>query len=88
MIQIVINGKFRIAEAGQTLLDVAKVCGEQIPSLCGLNRSGEKIACDLCVVEVEVEGEGNRRACELKVYEGLNVNPPIVKRLLHIAVMH
>ncbi|MBV7300992.1 2Fe-2S iron-sulfur cluster-binding protein [Enterovibrio paralichthyis] len=56
MIQIVINGKFRIAEAGQTLLDVAKVCGEQIPSLCGLNRSGEKIACDLCVVEVEVEG--------------------------------
>ncbi len=72
MIQIVINGKFRIAEAGQTLLDVAKVCGEEIPSLCGLNRSGEKIACDLCVVEVE--GEGNRRACELEVYEGLNVN--------------
>ncbi|EEZ00207.1 formate dehydrogenase-O major subunit [Vibrio sp. RC586] len=72
MIQIIINGKYRIVEAGQTLLQAAKVCGEEIPSLCGMNRSGEKIACDLCVVEVE--SGGVRRACELEVYNGLTVN--------------
>ncbi len=36
-----------------------------------MNRSGEKIPCDLCVVEVE--SGGPRRACELEVYNGLTV---------------
>ncbi|HFQ5297467.1 TPA: formate dehydrogenase subunit alpha [Vibrio vulnificus] len=72
MIQIVIDGKYRIVEAGQTVLQAAKVCGVEIPSLCGMNRSGEKIPCDLCVVEVE--SGGTRRACELEVYNGLTVN--------------
>ncbi|MDK2614187.1 formate dehydrogenase subunit alpha [Vibrio vulnificus] len=71
MIQIVIDGKYRIVEAGQTVLQAAKVCGVEIPSLCGMNRSGEKIPCDLCVVEVE--SGGPRRACELEVYYGLTV---------------
>ncbi|ENT6849491.1 formate dehydrogenase subunit alpha [Vibrio vulnificus] len=71
MIQIVIDGKYRIVEAGQTVLQAAKVCGVEIPSLCGMNRSGEKIPCDLCVVEVERGGP--RRACELEVYNGLTV---------------
>lgn len=71
MIQIVIDGKYRIVEAGQTVLQAAKVCGIEIPSLCGLNRSAEKIACGLCVVEVE--SGGIRRACELEVYNGLSV---------------
>ncbi|EGQ9973147.1 formate dehydrogenase subunit alpha [Vibrio vulnificus] len=71
MIQIVIDGKYRIVEAGQTVLQAAKVCGVEIPSLCGMNRSGEKIPCDLCVVEVE--SGGTRRACELEVYNGLTV---------------
>ncbi|OJI36206.1 Formate dehydrogenase H [Vibrio vulnificus] len=71
MIQIVIDGKYRIVEAGQTVLQAAKVCGGEIPSLCGMNRSGEKIPCDLCVVEVE--SGGPRRACELEVYNGLTV---------------
>ncbi|EIX4884942.1 formate dehydrogenase subunit alpha [Vibrio vulnificus] len=71
MIQIVIDGKYRIVEAGQTVLQAAKVCGVEIPALCGMNRSGEKIPCDLCVVEVE--SGGPRRACELEVYNGLTV---------------
>ncbi|EHY9870313.1 formate dehydrogenase subunit alpha [Vibrio vulnificus] len=71
MIQIVIDGKYRIVEAGQTVLQAAKVCGVEIPSLCGMNRFGEKIPCDLCVVEVE--SGGPRRACELEVYNGLTV---------------
>lgn len=54
MIEIVIDGKYRIVEEGLTLLEAAKVCGVEIPSLCGMNKSNEKIPCDLCVVEVEV----------------------------------
>ena len=50
MIQIVIDGKYRIVEQGQTVLEAANTCGVEIPSLCGLNRSGDKIPCDLCVV--------------------------------------
>ena len=72
MIQIVIDGKYRIVEQGQTVLEAANTCGVDIPSLCGLNRSGEKIPCDLCVVEVE--SGGMQRACELDVYQGLTVN--------------
>lgn len=71
MIQIVIDGKYRIVEQGQTVLEAANTCGVEIPSLCGLNRSGDKIPCDLCVVEVE--SGGTKRACELEVYNGLTV---------------
>ncbi|MFQ0974894.1 formate dehydrogenase subunit alpha [Vibrio campbellii] len=71
MIEIVIDGKYRIVEKGLTLLEAAKVCGVEIPSLCGMNKSNEKVPCDLCVVEVE--SGGTKRACELEVYRGLNV---------------
>lgn len=71
MIQIVIDGKFRIVEQGQTVLEAAKTCGLEIPSLCGLNKTGDKIPCDLCVVEVD--GVGMTRSCELEVSNGLNI---------------
>ncbi|MGF1697184.1 formate dehydrogenase subunit alpha [Vibrio lamellibrachiae] len=71
MVQIVIDGKFRIVEEGQSLLEASKVCGLEIPSLCGLNKSSDKIPCDLCVVEVE--SGGMKRSCEMEVYDGLNV---------------
>ncbi|CAE6918229.1 Belongs to the prokaryotic molybdopterin-containing oxidoreductase family [Vibrio sp. B1REV9] len=71
MIEIVIDGKYRIVEEGLTLLEAAKVCGVEIPSLCGMNKSDEKVPCDLCVVEVE--SGSTKRACELEVYRGLNV---------------
>ncbi|MDF2152910.1 formate dehydrogenase subunit alpha [Vibrio sp. CAU 1672] len=70
MIEIIIDGKYRIVEEGLTLLEAAKVCGVEIPSLCGMNKSNEKVPCDLCVVEVE--SGGTKRACELQVYHGLN----------------
>lgn len=72
MIQIVIDGKYRVVEEGLTLLEAAKVCGVEIPSLCGANKTDEKIPCDLCVVEVE--SGGVKRSCELEVYNGLSVN--------------
>ncbi len=71
MVQIVIDGKFRIAEQGQTVLEVAKNCGLEIPSLCGLNKTTDKVPCDLCVVELE---NGDiQRSCEIEVSNGLNV---------------
>ncbi|WP_394245554.1 formate dehydrogenase subunit alpha [Vibrio astriarenae] len=72
MIQIVIDGKYRVVEEGLTLLEAANVCGVEIPSLCGANKTDEKIPCDLCVVEVE--SGGVKRSCELEVYNGLSVN--------------
>ncbi|MFA0013181.1 formate dehydrogenase subunit alpha [Vibrio lentus] len=71
MIQIVIDGKFRIVEQGQTVLEAAKTCGLEIPSLCGLNKTADKVPCDLCVVEVD--GVGMTRSCELEVSNGLNI---------------
>ncbi|MEL7292385.1 MAG: formate dehydrogenase subunit alpha [Pseudomonadota bacterium] len=71
MIEIVVDGKYRIVDPNMTLLEAAHICGVDIPSLCGLNKSGHKIPCDLCVVEVE--GSTMQRACELKVRRGLNV---------------
>ena len=71
MIQIVIDGKFRIVEQGQTVLEAAKICGLEIPSLCGLNKTTDKIPCDLCVVEID--GVGMKRSCELEVSNGLNI---------------
>ncbi|MEZ9016979.1 formate dehydrogenase subunit alpha [Vibrio lentus] len=71
MIQIVIDGKYRIVEQGQTVLEAAKTCGLEIPSLCGLNKTADKVPCDLCVVEVD--GVGVTRSCELEVSNGLNI---------------
>lgn len=71
MIQIVIDGKYRIVEQGQTVLEAAKTCGLEILSLCGLNKTADKVPCDLCVVEVD--GVGVTRSCELEVSNGLNI---------------
>ncbi|WP_261816937.1 formate dehydrogenase subunit alpha [Vibrio gallicus] len=71
MVQIVIDGKYRVVNSDLTLLEAAQVCGVEIPSLCGANKSNEKLPCDLCVVEVE--SGGIQRSCELKVYSGLKV---------------
>lgn len=69
--KIIINGKPLEVEAKQTLLNAAKLHQIEIPSLCGLNDQGNKIPCDLCVVE---QKDGSRhRACELEVTEGLEV---------------
>ncbi len=71
MVEIIIDGKYRIVEEGLTLLEAAKVCEVEIPSLCGMNKSDEKVPCDLCVVELE--NGSTQRACELQVSRGLNV---------------
>ncbi|CAH6817098.1 Formate dehydrogenase-O, major subunit [Vibrio chagasii] len=81
MIQIVIDGKFRIVEQGQTVLEAAKTCGLEIPSLCGLNKTADKVPCDLCVVEVD--GMGVTRSCELEVVNGLNITTQSKQLTVH-----
>ncbi|UJF17396.1 formate dehydrogenase subunit alpha [Vibrio sp. SS-MA-C1-2] len=62
MVQVVLDGTQIQVTENTTLLKVATDNNIEIPSLCGQNRDGEKIPCDLCVVEVE--GQGKVRACE------------------------
>lgn len=74
MINLTINGLDARAEEGQTILEVAKFYGLEIPTLCyneGLSRFG---GCRLCLVEI---GEGPKAkivsSCTYPVEEGLVV---------------
>ncbi|MCG7586951.1 FAD-dependent oxidoreductase, partial [Photobacterium sp. OFAV2-7] len=71
MINVTIDGQAVVVDDQQTLLEAATQCQIDIPSLCGLNKNGEKVPCELCVVEVE--GQGTKRACEIHPSEGMNV---------------
>ncbi|KLV03414.1 formate dehydrogenase [Photobacterium aquae] len=69
MSNVTIDGKVIAVNGQQTILDVANTHQIEIPSLCGLNRNGEKVPCDLCMVEVE--GQGMMRACEANADAGM-----------------
>ncbi|MBL1416341.1 MAG: FAD-dependent oxidoreductase, partial [Moritella sp.] len=71
MINVTFNGQIFSVNAHQTLLEVATDCHVDIPSLCGLNKHGEKVPCDLCVVDIA--GQGIQRACEMTPVEGMAV---------------
>ncbi|WP_064608856.1 formate dehydrogenase subunit alpha [Photobacterium sp. J15] len=71
MNNVTIDGQVVAVDSQQTLLEAATQCQIEIPSLCGLNKDGEKVPCGLCVVEVE--GQGIQRACEIKPFEGMKV---------------
>ncbi len=71
MINVTFNGQQFTVNAQQTLLEVAADCDIDIPSLCGLNKSGEKVPCDLCVVDIA--GQGIKRACEVQPAEGMAI---------------
>jgi NADH dehydrogenase/NADH:ubiquinone oxidoreductase subunit G len=71
-ISINLNGRQVTAESGQTILNVARENGIEIPTLCYLEDLPPYGACRLCVVEVE----GSRTlvgACHTPVAEGMVV---------------
>jgi len=71
-VQLTINGNQVEAQAGQTVLDVARENGIYIPTLCYHQRLGGGGACRLCMVDVE--GVKNLVAsCVYPVREGLVV---------------
>jgi len=76
-INIKIDGKAIKVKPGTTVLDAAKECGINIPTLCYMNLKDLGIkhdpgGCRMCVVEVE--GRNNLApSCVTKVYEGMDV---------------
>lgn len=70
--EIILNGKKVSANVGETILDVAKRNGVNIPTLCFLKEVGATSNCRMCLVEVK--GQRNLvTACSFKVYEGMEV---------------
>jgi formate dehydrogenase major subunit len=71
-INFTLNGEAVAAEQGQTLLDVAKQQGIEIPHLCYSEREGSDGNCRACVVEVDGERVLAPSCCRQPA-EGMNV---------------
>ena len=70
--EITVNGKVCECEEGQTILDVARANGFNIPTLCHLQGLAPTGACRICVVEVE--GQRNlAAACSTPAAQGMVV---------------
>jgi bidirectional [NiFe] hydrogenase diaphorase subunit len=72
VVTLTLNDELVSAQAGQSLLEVIKERGLEIPTLCHLEGLSERGGCRLCLVEVE----GNSKllpACVTPVQEGLVV---------------
>jgi len=82
---ITLNGMVVPVEEGQTILDVAKANGVNIPTLCHLDMASIKMvnkvgSCRICMVEVE--GRMNLMpACVTKPWDGMVVNTNTVKAI-------
>ncbi|MGR5142319.1 formate dehydrogenase subunit alpha [Photobacterium sp. DNB23_23_1] len=63
MSNVTIDGQVLATDGQLSILELAQQFEIEIPSLCGLNKNGEKVPCDLCVVDIE--GQGIHRACEV-----------------------
>ncbi len=70
--RITVNGRQLEAEAGQTVLEVARQNGVYIPALCFHPRTGKAGRCRACVVEVEGV-RGLKESCALPVKDGMVV---------------
>ena len=56
-IEFFLDGKAVTAEAGQTVMDVAKANGINIPGLCGEKRISKTTSCFVCVVKDKKTGK-------------------------------
>ncbi len=71
-ITLTLNGREVQAQPGQTILEVARAQGVDIPTLCYDTRLEAYGACRMCLVEVE-GARGPMAACGTKVSEGMKV---------------
>jgi bidirectional [NiFe] hydrogenase diaphorase subunit len=72
VVTLTMNGQAMTATAGQTLLEVAREHGVDVPTLCHLDGTSDVGACRLCLVELA----GSPRlfpACVTKATEGMVV---------------
>jgi len=75
MVNIIIDGRNIEAEEGQTILEVAREEGIDIPTLCYHEAVSSAGACRMCVVEVGKGGRGKIVAsCLYQVEEGMEVD--------------
>ena len=72
VVNLTLNGQEVQARPGQTILEVAREAGVDIPTLCHDPRLEPYGACRLCLVEVE-GARGPMAACGAKVSEGMKV---------------
>ena len=72
VVNLTLNGQEVQARPGQTILEVARETGVDIPTLCHDPRLEPYGACRLCLVEVE-GARGPMAACGAKVSEGMKV---------------
>ena len=76
LVNITIEGQTYQVEKGLTILEAAKKCGYDIPSLCAFNHGECSLAsCRVCLVEAQ-EGKGPFRlvaSCVYPVSDGMNV---------------
>ncbi len=82
---ITIDGKRIKAKKGQTILEVAKEQGIEIPTLCYHSDLEIRASCRICVVEIKGR-EGLHPACATKTEEGMEIitESPKVKRTIKI----
>jgi len=79
--QLSINGKIYTAKDGQTVLDIAKENGIEIPTLCYHPDLTPKASCRLCLVEIKGK-RGLYTSCSTKAEDGMEVltdSPKIIK---------
>ena len=72
VVNLTLNGREVQARPGQTILEVARENGVDIPTLCHDPRLEPYGACRLCLVEVE-GARGPMASCGAKVTEGMKV---------------
>ncbi len=73
MLKVKINGNEYIGEKGQTILDIAKSNGVEIPTLCHHEKVKPYGSCGLCVVEIKGFGK-LARACATEAADGMDIN--------------
>ncbi len=71
-LEITINGKTVTAKSGQTILEVAREAGIEIPTLCEHPALSNWGACRMCLVQVEGM-RGLQTACTCPVSDGMEV---------------
>ena len=73
LVNIKINGQAYQVESGLTVLEAARACGYEIPSLCAFNHGKCSLAsCRVCLVEV-VGARGLVASCVYPVNEGMEI---------------
>ncbi len=71
-LNIILNGNIVKGYTGETILDLARRNGIEIPTLCNDDRLEPFTSCYVCVVEVEGM-RGHQPSCSTKITEGMKI---------------